>query len=263
MALSQREQIRALIDELESISPKGTFGPEPPSMTPAIADKLHRLGSLIRDYGTRERANHREREKRGGRGFNRSELLDDDAEDAAHEVLAALHELRRCPADEVERWRHAAHGALEQCGVAITDPAHRADAGFSRELRPRTREVMAARRGDAEERDRIVKHRDEIAGLVVGAQQEAVAARAEVGRIQEALQSLGITRDQLVGELRMTREERDQLVGQIGSAAAERVSLVKRLTLTQEELERVTARLGSPTPIGTAAEAPNGELRLL
>lgn len=185
---SQRERIYDAIEALRAVSPSpGNFGPEPSGITPEIADQLHALGTEIRNYGVRERANFRERERRAGRKFNRQEVLDDDAEDAMHTALDAIHRLRSCPVDEVEACRHAAHGALEQAGVAISDPEHRKDAGMTRELRPRTREMLAQRRGDAEERDRIAADGARFAGAAAEARAEAEAAKREALEAREAL----------------------------------------------------------------------------
>lgn len=237
---SQRERIRALIDALERVSHPGTFGPEPANMTPEIADQLHQLGSLLRDYGARERANRREQAKRRGERFNRAELLDDDAEDAAHAVLDALHQLRSCPAEDVEQWRHAAHGALEQCGVAITDPAHRADAGMSRELRPRSREVMAARRGDAEERDRIIAHRDAVVAqmalirdrtsqletALVEEQRKVQVAKADMVKLRNEQQALvqetQLAKDLALRTAQQAQDKADELQVKLARVVAER-----------------------------------------
>lgn len=185
---NQREQIRALVDELLAVSPPGTFGPEPPDMTPEVAAKLHQLGALCRDYGSRERRNRFNRQaKAEGRRVDRAELLDEDVEDRLQDALDAAFQLRTCPTDRVDHFRGLLHSALEQAGGAASDPEHRKDAGVSRESRPRTREVLAMRRGDVEE---MRKLRDDVS-------RSAAQAEEFRGQVERAQQLLAVVEQEL------------------------------------------------------------------
>lgn len=221
---SQREQIRALVDELLSVSRPGVFGPERDGMTEEVARKIHRLGALCRDFGQRELGNRFRAEARAaGRPVPRAELLDEDLEDRLQDAMAAALELRTCPAERVHQVRELLHSALEQAGVAASDPDHRRDAGVSREIRPRTREVLAMRRGDAEEMDRLRGDAARERGRVADAENRAVEAQAELARYQrDVVGRLVGHRDQLVADLTSARAELEQTNRRASAAQRER-----------------------------------------
>lgn len=202
MPESQREEIYRLIEEIRALSKDaGNFGPSPSSMTLEIAEKIHRLGSLCRAYGAREKANFRQRELARTGAVPRAEIVDEDLEDRLHEALMCAERLRSCPVSQVAACREQLHGCLESAGVAAADPALRAEAGVSRHLRPRTRETLDMRRADALERARVeaerdraagqaqqaLAERDRVLGLVVAAAKGDPAAAAQLASLARAL----------------------------------------------------------------------------
>lgn len=207
---SQRERIHTLLSEIPSpAAARGYFGPEPGDYDLETARKLVRLGFEILDLGQRERSRHFEALRQAGKSWDRAELIQDDARLSFHAGLQALDEMLTCAPERVAAVRERAHSCLEQAGIAIADPDMRKGAEIDLSSRPRTRELLAARQGDAEERKRIREDLGRALGRAAEAEQAAATAQDEAKRMRVEIQRIE-GRENLARELGMTRQQIDR-----------------------------------------------------
>lgn len=184
---SQRERIQAAFLACQHRLPDGrvVFLPEPRDITEEHADLCRALALELLDLARREKGRWRERDRREGKRLNRAEILHEDVEEGMAKAEYALHQYRNCPPHLAERWLGEFLSAAERmCGAIVGAQGLLELAGYPPQARPKVKELLEARLGDAREMDQIRAS----LGAALSRAQEAVAERDQVLRLVRAAQ---------------------------------------------------------------------------